>query len=149
MLKLLSLGGALLLLAGCGTVTGPNQQYDAPAVSGRVVDAVTGQPIKSVRVSRLTTRPEAMDPFLKTAGQQMIADTPVRTGADGTFYLKALRSAYLIFSPSSSLSLTLSAEHSRYQTLITNLDLVKIKADKTDRGPEVKTGELRLQPKAP
>jgi len=147
MFKLLSLGIATLLLAGCGSVRGPHQQYDAPAVSGRVLDDATGQPLKGARVSRLAARPRAEDPLSKTAGEKLIADSPVITEVDGAFYIPAVRSAYLLFSPSTSLLLTLRAEHSGYLALTTNLDLVKIKADKTDRGPEVRAGELRLKAK--
>jgi hypothetical protein len=143
----LALAVAALLLAGCESLRGPHQEYTSPAVSGRVLDAVSGTPLKGARVSRLTSRPEAESPFQKTGGEQLIADSPAITEADGTFYIPALRSAYLVFGSSGSLTLTLRAERSGYLTLTTNLDLVKIKPEKTDRGPEVRAGELRLRAK--
>jgi hypothetical protein len=146
-LGLATLAVTVLLLAGCGSLKGPHQQYTSPAVSGRVLEAATGQPLKGARVSRLTSRPEADDPFLKTAGEQLIADSPIITGTDGTFYIPAVRAAYLLFGPSGSLTLTLRAEHSGFLTLTTNLDLVKIKSEKTERGPEVRAGDLRLRAK--
>ena len=144
MLKLLSLGLLALTLAGCASLRGPHQEYTSPAASGRVVDHATGEPIKNARVARLTSRSETQDPLSKTAGERMIEDSPEVTGADGTFYIPAKRAAYLIFGSSSSLTLTLRAERSGYQTLVTNIDLVKVHAVKTDRGPEVRAGDLRL-----
>jgi hypothetical protein len=144
MSKTLSIGLLALTLAGCTSLRGPHQEYTAPAASGRVLDGATGQPIQGARVSRLTTRSEADDPFAKTGGERLIEDSPAVTAADGTFYIPALRSAFLLFGSSGSLTLTLRAQHSGYQTLTTNLDLVKVKAVKTDRGPEVRAGEMRL-----
>jgi hypothetical protein len=147
MFKLLFLGATVVLLAGCGSVKGPHQQYTSPAVSGRVVDAASGEPIKGARVVRLYSKPEPVNPLLKTGGEQLIADSPEITAADGTFYMKAQRSAYLLFGPSGSLTLTLRADRTGYLTLVTNLDLVHIKPEKTSKGPEVKAGDLRLRKK--
>ena len=139
---------ALGLLTGCSTtVRGPHQEYTSPAVSGRVVDETSGQAIENVRVTRLTSRAPTEAPLDKTGGMMLIEDSPAYTGADGTFYIPAKRAAYLFFGSSSSLTLTLRAERSGFLTMVTNYDLVKFKSVKTDRGPEVRAGDLHLSPK--
>lgn len=147
MFKTLCLCAATLTLASCGSVRGPHQQYTAPAVSGRVLDAASGEPIAGARVGRIHSREQDSTVFPKTGGQQLTIGQPERTGADGSFYLPAQRSAYLLFGPSGSLTVTLQAEKSGYLNLTTNLDLVHIKPVKTSKGPEVRAGELHMRRK--
>ena len=140
------LGLLLLVGTGCSSLTGPNQEYTTPAVVGRVLDATTSQPLADVRVSRFAGKPPPKDLFQEKSGPQSLGPSPARTDAQGRFILPAEKAAYLIFTPSRSMMVTLIAERQNYQTLRTNLDLVVVKPTKTSHGPEINAGDLRLRP---
>lgn len=145
MFKTLCLCAATLALASCGSLRGPHQQYTAPAISGRVLDDATDEPIQGARVARVQGREEDPTVFPKTGAERLTEDRAVRTAADGWFYLPAQRSAYLLFGPSGSLSATLRVEKSGYLNVTTNLDFVRIKPVKTSKGPEIQAGDLRMR----
>ena len=146
-MKSLCLLGLLLLVgAGCSSLTGPNQEYTAPAVVGRVLDATTGQPLASVRVNRYAGKPPPRDPFPEKSGEQSLKPSPAMTDAQGRFILPAEKAAHLIFTPSRPMMITLIVGRQNYQTLRTNLDLVVVKPTKTSHGPEINAGDLRLWP---
>lgn len=139
------LGVLVLVGAGCGSLTGPNQEYLAPALTGRVLDADTSQPLAGVRVSRQAGNPPPKDPFPEKGGVLILTPSPAVTDAQGRFYLPAKKSAHLIFTPATPMMTTLVAKREDYVTLRTNLDLVVIKPVKTPHGPEINAGDLRLR----
>jgi hypothetical protein len=138
----------MMAVAGCGTITGPNQEYIAPAVTGRVVNAKTSQPVAGARVIRYPGNPPPRDPFPKKGGEQLMAPAPVVTDAEGRFYIPAEKSAHLLITPAGTLLLTVVAQHMDYSAARTNLDLLVIKPVHTPKGPEISAGELRLLPKS-
>jgi hypothetical protein len=86
---------ALLLsgcfLAGCQSSPVLNSEYIAPRVTGRVMDAVTTQPIRNVSIRRLTPgQIEALG--APGAGDRSLERSPaVRTNKDGGFDLDSER----------------------------------------------------------
>jgi hypothetical protein len=137
----------VLAVTGCGTLTGPNQEYIAPAVRGRVVDGRTSQPIAGASVRRHPGNPPPRDPFPKKGGVLLMEPAPAVTDAQGYFRIPAEKSAHLLLTPSATLLITVLAEHSQYSATRTNLDLLLVQPVPTPHGPEVDAGELRLQPK--
>ena len=83
----------VLIVTGCGSLTGPNQEYIAPVVKGRVVDATTLQPLAGVRVTRTSGTKNVEDPFPKKAGTTLIQPVPAVTDAEGQFTLPAEKEA--------------------------------------------------------
>jgi hypothetical protein len=146
-MKSFCLWGLLVFVgSGCSSLTGPNQEYTAPAIVGRVLDATTGQPLASVRVNRYAGKPPAKDHFQEKSAAQSLKPSPAITDAQGRFALPAEKAAHLIFTPTKPMMITLVAGRQHYQTLRTNLDLVVVKPTKTAHGPEINAGDLRLWP---
>jgi hypothetical protein len=140
---------ALVLLAGvgvgCDSLRGPHAEYTMPAVSGRVLEAGTSHPLAGARVVRFAGRPPTANPYIEKGGEAMIADPPIMTDGDGTFYIPARKAAFLVLGTSGTLEVGLQVSHRNYLTLTTNYDLVKIRAVPTPKGPELKAGDLLLQ----
>jgi hypothetical protein len=112
------------------------------------VDARTSQPIGGASVSRHPGNPPPRDPFPKKGGVLLMEPPPAITDAQGQFRIPAEKSAHLLLTPSTTLLITVVAEHSKYSPARTNLDLLLVKPVHTPKGPEVSAGELRLQSKA-
>ena len=133
------------VLVGCGA-TSPSQ-YVSPRVTGRVLDMETGQPLKDVRVQRLTSDNLQTSTPAK-GGHVMEAGPGVRTAADGKFMVKSIR----FFGPFGSpgwYSVTLAFERNGYQSLVRSFTVAH--STNTVAGePRVEAGDVLLpaQPNA-
>lgn len=136
-----------ILLVGCDTLVGPNQSYIAPAVEGRVVDAATGAPLENARVQRYLKEPAKTDPLAEKGAQRLQTVPSLKSDAEGRFRIKPEKGGYLLFQRPGAFQLTLVVRCSAYQTLTTNIDLVKIKPVKTNDVLTVHVGNLPLEPK--
>jgi hypothetical protein len=144
-ISLLLLG--VFVVAGALTGCKSASQYISPRVEGRVVDAQTHQPIKGVKVLRLTP---GQDPDVDQApvGDTALEQTPdIRTGRDGSFVLGSERDLEL-FRRSGWDSVTIAFKHPGYQTTTTNYTLVNAIIAPGGE-PLVKTGDIRLVPLSP
>jgi hypothetical protein len=134
------------LLAGCDTLVGPNQSYVAPAVEGRVVDARSGAPLQNARVQRYLGEPAKPDPFAEKGAQRLQSVPALRSDAEGRFRISPEKGGYLLFQHSPVLELTLVVRCASYQTLSTNIDLIKLKPVKTNDVLTLFVGDLPLDP---
>ena len=139
--------GLLLLSVLTGCRLASPAPYVSPRVTGRVLDHLTQQPLKGVKVQRLMPdqQPNVLD---DVKGGQALAGTPaVRTAADGTFELPSERT----LSPLQRggwYSVSIVFEHSDYLRYVTNYSLKH--SVLTPKGePVVKAGEIPLQKKSP
>jgi len=134
-----------ILMIGCDTLKGPNQGYIAPAVEGRVVDARSGAPLPDVIVKRYLEKPERENP-LATHGASKLMQVPfATTDAQGHFLHDAERGGYLLFEHPGAYEIYLVLQRKGYETLTTNIDLVKIKPVKTNDLLIVHVGDLPLE----
>lgn len=132
------------LMTGCDSLRGPHQQYTAPAVTGRVVEAGTGQPIAGARVERLLGSQRTSDPTPRHGGSQMMNPPPTLTEEDGRFSIPAERGAYLVAEHSMFFAFTLLVQHPRHLTCRKDVDLLKTKPVQTGKGPLVDVGDIAL-----
>ena len=142
--------GMSLLAVACapsGCKSYSPSPYVSPRVEGRVVDALTRQPIRNAEVRRLTAdqRSWTMEP--PKGGEVLkIGAAAVRTAGDGTFVLVSERSINVI--PRSGwFSVSLAFHHSFYQDFATNYTIAA--ATNTVTGePLVRAGDIPLVPRA-
>jgi hypothetical protein len=113
---------------------------------GRAVDAATRRPIEAARVYRWAEAPKTSQPFEHKGSERLMLPGPVRTDAAGWFLLSAERAGHLLFGSSGALEVTLVLESGGYQTLITNVDLLKVSYAETNGVPLVEMGDLLLSP---
>ena len=139
----------VLLLAGCDTLKGPNQSYIAPAVEGRVVDGVSGQPLRDARVQR-HLKPPARSNSFSTKGAEKLRTVPtLRSDPEGRFRIAPEKGGYLLLERPGVFEFTLVVRHPTHETLTTNIDLLKIKPVKTNKVLTVFVGDLPLSGKGP
>lgn len=141
--------GLAWLVSGCDSLRGPHQGIVAPAVEGRVLDAVTLEPVTGARVHRVaagTSTPSAAE---RHGGEVLQDPLLASTGPDGSFRLGEIRGGYLLFERAPPLLVTLRIEHSRYRMFSTNVDLLKVQPVQMPAGPAIPVGDLRLTPKNP
>jgi hypothetical protein len=145
-LKLAAGALALLVLAGSGAgcKTHSPSPYVSPRITGRVLDGQTHQPIKNVRVRRVSPEPSNRIDDPPKGGQVMERTPTVRTAADGTFVLESERSLVLLRTVG-WYAVSVSFSHPAYAPLTTNYTLVQ--ATNTPSGePLVKAGDIVLKP---
>lgn len=136
------------LLAGCDSLRGPHQAVVLPAVRGRVVDAVTREPVKAARVTRTAGESAMSNPASPQHGGERLQETPpARTAKDGTFEMGEVRGGFLLFERIPPLLVSLRIEHGAYRTFTTNVDLLVVKPVQTPEGSVIEVGELAVQPK--
>lgn len=147
----LSLCGLVALGLGCSSVRGPHQEYLAPRVVGRVLDARTGAPVPNARVRHLPSSSAALPEAMPEArgASRLIETAGVRTDRQGWFDLPAHKGLFLLFHHGSGSFGTIIVEHPAYHTLRTNVTANPAASVRTDRGPAADVGNLMLQPKAP
>ena len=147
MKRLLCLAVPAMLLTGCDSLKGPNQSYVAPAVQGRVVDAGSGAPLPDARIQRYLSKPANTDPLSEKGAERLMTVPVIRPDAEGRFCVDPKRSGHLLFERTGVFQFTLVVRCAAYQTLTTNIDLIKIKPVKTNNVLTVFVGDLTLQPK--
>jgi hypothetical protein len=113
-----------------------------------VVDATTGEPLLKARVQRYLGKPTRPDPFTEKGAQHLMTVPIVNTDEHGQFTVAPERSGYLLFAPPPVFELTLVIRHGGYQTLTTNIDLVRIKPVKTNDVVTLILGDVPLEPDA-
>ncbi|HUL51442.1 MAG TPA: hypothetical protein VLU94_02535 [Candidatus Nitrosotalea sp.] len=132
------------MFSGC-KASSPSQ-YVSPRVTGTVVDSGTHQPLSGVRVRRATPN-QQMDPNVPPrGGQAMSQESPMITGADGTFVVESVRD-FVMFRKVGWYVVRLTFERAGYEPLATNF--TPSQATTTPQGePLVKTGDIALRPLA-
>ena len=135
---------AAVLFAGCQSSPVLNSQYISPRVTGRVVDAATGQPIRNVSIRRLTPG-QSLAANPPTAGDQSLERTQaLKTDRDGRFDLDSERDLTL-FRQAGWYSVTLAFTHRGYERFTTNYTLANA-AIAPSGEPMVNAGNILLQP---
>lgn len=133
---------------GCDTLKGPNQSIVAPAVEGRVVDAVSGEPLPDAGIQRFLRAPSKSDPLSEKGAERLLQVPTVSSDAHGVFRIAAEKGGYLLFSQPGVFAFTLVVRHPTCQTLTTNIDLLEIRPVKTNGVSTVFVGDLPLKPTA-
>jgi hypothetical protein len=132
------------LLAGCQSSPVLNSQYISPRVTGRVVDAVTSQPIRNVSIRRQTPGQTGAVSSLG-AGDRSLERTPaLRTDREGRFDLDSERDLTL-FRRADWYSVTLAFTRKGYERLVTNYTLTSAVVASNGE-PVVHAGSIFLQP---
>lgn len=141
--RLAALGFAVVW-AGCQSSPVLNSQYISPRVTGRLVDAVTGQPIRNVSVRRVIPgQPLAASPS-RGGGESLERNPGIRTDANGAFDLDSERDLTII-RQAGWYSVTVAFARKGYDRLVTTHTLTN--AVLTPSGePLVNAGDLRIQP---
>jgi hypothetical protein len=112
-----------------------------------VVDAGSGAPLPDARVQRYLSEPTRTDPLAEKGAQRLQTVPALKSDAGGQFLISPQKGGYLLFQRHGVFQLTLVVRCSGYQTLTTNIDLVKIKPIKTNDVLTVFVGDLPLEPK--
>jgi hypothetical protein len=133
--------GLLVAVVGCKSIS----QYVSPQVEGRVLDARSRQPIKGVRVARLSSQDQAAAMQPPKAGQAMLPSDSVQTAADGQFRLPSLKDLG-IFRKLNWYSVTVSFEHSFYLPETTTYTISSV-TNSASGVPTLKLGDVLLAPK--
>ena len=133
------------LLCGCAELAPPHQSWTEAQVQGRVVDAVTGQPLHGATVSRVQKAPRE-DSGAGQHGAIQIQDRPTVavTDKEGRFVLDPVKTAYLFLESYPTFEVVLRIQHSGHETLqrrMTNVTWTDRKSP-----PLIQTGDLALKP---
>jgi hypothetical protein len=139
---------ALLALtwAGCESFHGPGIDYTAPRVTGRVVDADSGAPVRNARVGRQLWKWRGpTGEFLKGGEEQVLAVDFERTGRDGAFTLPAKQVALLFGWGEVPLNLRLNVQHGTYLTWQTNFPIAALSTN--SERLELPAGDIQLHRK--
>lgn len=137
----------ILSAAGCSSLKGPHVEYDAPRVTGRVVDGETGQPIHRAAVRRWSQPPVKSSAQPEKGATQLRSKPVTYTDEAGRFIVPAKQSAYLLLGHGgAAFSAALLIQHPNYTSLVTNLTGAKWPAGEKKGPPEIEAGDLRLVP---
>ncbi len=142
----LSLASWLSLAAlsgGCQSSPVLNSQYISPRVTGRVVDAATGQPIRNVSIQRLAPGHKSATSPQAAASQSLEQLRAIRTDAEGRFTLASERDVTL-FRQAGWYAVTLAFRHTDYEWFATNFTLVSAVLAPNGE-PVVDAGNILLQ----
>ena len=142
--SLLGLGLAITLM-GCESASLPHQEYDAPRITGRVVDGVTGQPIPDAAVRRGPLPQAKPVTYGDARGKNPSGAVLVVTDRDGRFVLPSSKSFFLIGS-GHGFSTTVNVSGPGYDSLQTNFAKIKYSTDHDRSEPLIEAGALPLQP---
>ncbi len=138
---------ASLLICGCGSVGGPSLDFTAPRVSGRVLDAETGEPVPRAMVGRtLWTLRHPTGGFLRAAEEQVLRQDFATTDASGRFVLPEQRVALLFSLGETRPNLRLAVSHSRHLPWTTNYPMSALEKD--PRRPTLDAGGVLLVPRS-
>lgn len=130
----------VITLAAVGCKHRTLTPYVAPRVTGRVLDATTGQPVAQVKVWRnAPARREA-----EKAGEMLLEPAPARTDGEGRFELASERTLSPFRGGWSSVSLRFV--HPQYSGFTTNFTL-RDATNLPSGEPCVSPGDIHLAPK--
>lgn len=134
---------------GCSSVRGPHQEYLAPRVVGRVLDARTRAPVANARVRHvLEAGAEVREAVPNQRGaQRLLQSAEVQTDRQGWFSLPSQKGFFLLFQHGSGSFGSIVVEHPGYHTLRTNVTASPAASVQTRRGPAADAGDLMLEPK--
>ncbi len=138
---------ALIAALALGCKTESVSQYIAPRVEGRVLDARSGQPLRNVKVQRISPGDTYRESEPSKGAALLQTPPAVRSGADGRFILQSERDFAVVFKRG-WYSITLSFQLPSYETLTKNYTL----ADSTNTPagePLILTGDIPLNPLSP
>ena len=134
-------------VAGCSSLRGPHVEYDAPRVTGRVVDAETDQPIHRASIRRWAQPPVRSSAEPEKGATRLRSEPVTYTDEAGRFVVPPKRSAYLLFGHGgAAFSAPLVIRHPNYVGLATNLTGAKFPAEGKSGPPVIEAGDLRLVP---
>ena len=135
-----------LAVAGCDTFRGPGIDYTAPRITGRVIDAEGGAPVRNARVGRQIWRWRGgTGEFLKGAEEMVLSHDFVRTGRDGAFDLPPRQVALLFAWGETPLNTRLTIQHGGFIRWQTNYPLSALSTN-TDR-LELPAGDVAIRRK--
>lgn len=132
--------------AGCDSFRGPGIDYTAPRVTGRVIDAETGAPVRNARVGRQLWKWRGpTGEFLKGGEEQVLAADFERSDRDGKFTLPPKQVALLFGWGEVPLNLRLTVQHGAYIAWQTNFPTAALSTN--SERLEVPAGEVVLRRK--
>lgn len=144
-MKILPLLVVAVGLAGCNSVG----FFDSatPRLTGRVLDAQTGQPLGGVKIVRLTPGQSADAGSPAYGAQLMLQGRPDFSAADGTFAVAGTK--YVTFiKPSGQWSVNLMFRAGHYDTLVTNFTAADDAVRSATNSRVMNVGDVLLQPKS-
>jgi hypothetical protein len=133
---------ATAIFTGCGSFH--VQEYVAPEVDGRVLDACTGQPIQHVVIRRGSSDSNTAFPGSEKGGEQMLARVQTMSNRDGFFHLDAEKDVLTFGGGGYGASLTFL--RSDYETLRTNFPPKLVVRFSPKDPPKLDAGEIFLHP---
>lgn len=148
MTKLSWMSGLLLVLvgSGCESIRGPGIEFTAPRVSGRVVAAATGEPLRGVRVGReLFAWKAPLGGWRKGAEELQLLQRETRTAADGGFVLPSERVALLFGFGDGGFDLRLAVQGAGFRAWQTNFPFRAMGTNGGPTEPRLEAGEIRLE----
>ena len=131
------------LSAGCQSSPVLSSQYVSPCVTGRVLDATTGQPLRNVSIRRVKPSQQVVSSTPRVGDESLERTRAVRTGPDGAFSLDSERDL-TILRRDGWYSVSLAFTRQGYERLVTNYSLVNAVIAPSGE-PVVNAGNILLQ----
>ena len=136
----LALSVVACIVAGCAAVS--PSQYVSPRVIGRVLDSETRQPIQDAQVRRVSAEGTTRTMDAPSGGHLLEQASAVRTGADGRFIMKSVRTL-AVFGNFGWYSVTLAFERAGYESVARTYTLAN-STNAPSGEPIVQTGDVLL-----
>lgn len=130
------------LVSGCSSTK--LSSYISPRLTGTIVDAQTGKPIKGAKIQRLLNTGGVTDPAQLKGAQLIEATPPVRSDELGRFVVDSARDLSP-FDHSGWWSVTIRYMAEGYATAV-NLYGVEQSTNSPSGEPQVNAGVVKLQP---
>ncbi len=134
--------GAMLVLAGCST-SSPSH-YISPRITGRVVDAKSGQPVETVQVRTIGNNERAQAADTAKGAERMTRTSAFDTKPDGTFVIPSEKEV-AFFRAVGWYSVTLSFEHPAYYKTVKTY-MPKNATNSASGEPWIQTGDISVDP---
>ena len=133
-------------LLGCAELAPPHQSWTEARVDGRVVDAVTGQPLHGASISRVQKDPSP-DPGAGQHGAIQMQERPTVavTDKEGRFVLDPVKTAYLFLESYPTFEVVLRIQHPGHETLQRRMTNVLWSDRKS--APRIQAGDIALKPR--
>ena len=130
------------VLHACST-SSPSH-YISPRVTGRVIDAKSGQPIENVDVRRTSNDERTQSLESPKGGEKIAKNSSVSTARDGSFVIASERDL-AFFRAAGWYSITLSFEHPDYYKTIKSY-IPKNSTNTASGEPWIQAGAISMDP---
>ena len=131
----------LLAFMVVGCKSRPLGPYVSPRITGQVLAADSCQPLKGVKVMRLTNQASKSPPL--KGGELMILKVPIQTGVDGRFVLSSERVLSIIRKPDWNV-VSLAFNRAGYLPFQTNC-LIEFGTNSIQGSPTLDVGQIFLR----